>query len=176
MKNDYKVRGEVTAIFINSKKYGRLEALISTNKLEHVKEFPNSWYANWEKNTQSFYVRGWLPKFNGKQIPVRLHRWVTDSTDGMMVDHINHDGLINTDSNLRIVTNAENTQNKQSANRNSKSGILGVSWNKHGKWVSQLMVDNKKIYLGCFDDVHEAENIIIEARKKYMPFSQEALI
>lgn len=176
MKNKYEVRGDITVIFINSKKYGKLEVLISTNKLERVDEFRGSWYVNWEKHTQSFYVRGWMPKVNEKQVPVRLHRWITDATDGMMVDHVNHDGLINTDLNLRVVTNAENTQNKKNANRNSGSGILGVSWNnQHEKWVSQIMVNNKKIYLGCFDDINEAENIVVEARKKHMPYSQEAL-
>lgn len=174
MKNDYEIRGDMTAIIINSPKYGRLEALISTNKLDRAKEFPNSWYANWDKIANTFYVVGNLLIGNGKQTLVMFHRWVTNIPRGMVVDHKNHDGLINTDDNLRICTHAENQQNRKGAQMNSKSGIRGVFWNKNAKkWQAHIRLQGKQIYLGRFDDIVDAEQAVIEARLKYMPYSKE---
>lgn len=174
MKNEYEIRGEVTAIIINSPKYGRQEAIISTSKLDRVKEFPNTWLVYYENHTKSLYVMGNAPKENGKRKSIYLHRWVTNSPDGMQVDHINHNSLENTDSNLRIVTLAENMQNKNTYTNNT-SGVRGVIWDKESnKWYARVGVKNKKKSIGRFDTIEEAEKAVIEARKKYMPYSQES--
>lgn len=175
MKNVYEVRGDVTAIITNSRKYGKAETLISTSKIERAKEFPNSWYPHFDKSTQSFYVHGILPAVNGKGVTVLLHRWVADAAKGFVVDHINHDTLDNTDSNLRLATKSENGQNRRGAIKNSKSGIRGISWSKSNKkWQAQIVIKYKHTHLGFYDDKEEAEQAVIEARKKYMPYSQEA--
>lgn len=168
-KNQYEVRGDVTAIFLKSNKYGDMEALISTNKLERLKEFPNTWYAAPCKSS-SMYVMG---KIKGKCY--MLHRWILDPPKEMVIDHINHDTLNNTDSNLREITHAHNNQNRVVPQRYSKSGILGVSWHKAtGKWRANIKIDGKQISLGYFRTTQEAEKAVKEARAKYMPYSQEA--
>lgn len=177
MKNEYEVRGDVTAIIINSPKYGRFEALISTSKLERAQEFPSSWSVAWNKNTNSFYVKGNTPKENGKQryTTVRIHRWITKAPENMEVDHRNHDTLDNTDSNLRVITNSQNMQNRRGATSISKSGIRGVSWSKyHRMWKATISVSQISKHIGYFRDIEEAEGAIIEARRKYMPYSVEA--
>lgn len=176
MKNAYEIRGNVTAIIINSKKYGRIETFISTSKLDMTKEYRNTWYVNWSKNTKSFYVQGTMRGENGERKEVGLHRWITNAPQGMDVDHINHDTLNNTDENLRVCTRSENKQNLKGAQSNNKSsGIRGVTWCKGTeKWKSQIWVNKKLIYIGIFADIKDAEHAAIEARENYMKFSREA--
>lgn len=177
MKNKYEIRGEVTAICLDSPKYGQMEALISTNKLERVKEFVNSWYPKWSTRSKTFYVYGNRPTNNGVRGTEYLHRYITQCPSDMAVDHINHDGSINTDDNLRIVTKGENMQNRRgAAASNKRSGIRGVGLHKEsGKWTASVIVNRKSISLGYYSDKHEAERAVKEARAKYMPYSQEAM-
>jgi hypothetical protein len=59
-------------------------------------------------------------------------------------------------SNLREATPSQNCANK-SAHLDSISGIKGVHWDKRQKkWVAQIGVGGKKIFLGLFNDPHEA--------------------
>lgn len=172
MKNEYEVRGDITAIIINSPKYGRQEALISTSKLDQAKEFHSSWYVWWNKNTKSLYVAGMSSKGRKNRKVAYLHRWITKAPDDKVVDHINHNTLDNTDGNIRVVTNTENQQNRKGASANSKSGILGVHWEKRDKkWISKMQLNGKSITVGYFDDVHQAEQAIVEARMKYRTVS-----
>lgn len=175
MKNEYEIRGEITAIFINSPKYGELETLISTSKLDRAKEFQNTWAVSFKKSTNTFYVNGKMSPINGKQTTVILHRWLTGAPDRMVVDHVNHDGLNNTDDNLRVCTNVENLQNRKGAIKNSKSGIRGVSWHKQSKkWQANITVNQKQIFLGTFTDINEAEQVVVKARSEKMPYSVES--
>lgn len=173
MKNDYEVRGDVTAIFIDSPKYGRHESLISTSKLERAKEFPNSWYIR--KGHGCFYVIGNMPGKRTKRVSAYLHRWITNAPIGMVVDHISHDTLNNIDSNLRVVTHAENLQNRIGATSISGSGVRGVSWHKrNNNWQGKIRINGVDKYIGSFKRLEDAEQAVIEARFKYMPFSTEA--
>jgi hypothetical protein len=176
VKNDFEIRGDVTAIFINSPKYGTKEVIISTNKLKRAQEFAGSWRANWNQKAKAFYVQGHMPLGHCKYKGVQLHRWITDAPKGMQVDHINHDTLKNTDDNLRICTHSENQQNRKGATSNNKSsGIRGVSWNISDKrWQVRIRFNNKRVHLGNFTQIEEAEQAVKEARAKYMPFSKDA--
>lgn len=176
MKNKYEIRGDVTAIFLKSKKYGDMEALISTSKVERAKEFVNSWYPWWSEKSQTFYVLGNKPKSKGVRGIVYLHRFITKCPEGMEVDHHNNNGLLNTDDNLRIVTKSGNMQNRRGAAAHNKStGIRGVHFLKRtGKWTAQIIVNRKTMHLGYFSDISEAERAVKEARAKHMPYSKEA--
>lgn len=175
MKNNYEIRGDITAIFFNSRKYGILETLINTSKLEKVKN-ASRWYVSWDKRCQSYYVLGKVPLVNGNMKMFPLHRWIIDAPKGTQVDHLNHNGLDNTDENIRVLSYSGNSQNKNSANKNSKSGIRGVSWAKNTqKWRVSIKLDYKFMHIGYFSNLEEAEKAAIEARAKHMPYSQEAL-
>lgn len=83
------------------------------------------------------------------------------------VDHIDRDGLNNRRSNLRLATSCENGFNR-CRNRNSKSGLKGVSWHKKNrKWVANIRVKGKRIYLGSFANAQDAYAVYCEAAKRH---------
>ena len=85
---------------------------------------------------------------------IRLHRFIMDCPDDLVVDHINHNRLDNRKSNLRICTQQQNNMNKK---------CIGVTYHKQtSKWIAQINYNYEHIYLGCFDTKEEA----IEARKQ----------
>lgn len=72
------------------------------------------------------------------------------------IDHINHNGYDNRWSNLRNVTQKENTRN-QTKNEKNTSGHNGVYWDKQTKkWRAKIKVDGKTICLGRFTDIEDA--------------------
>ena len=174
MKNNYEIRGEITAIFLKSGDK-IVETIINTSKLEIAKSFPNTWYAAWCPSRNSYYVSGHLPRQNGRMKNITLHRWILSLKDSKMeVDHFDNDTLNNTDNNLRICTRAQNLQNRK-IQRNNSSGYRGVCLHKKtGKWQANLRIDGKFKYLGLYASKEEAGKVVAEARRKHMPFSKEA--
>lgn len=72
------------------------------------------------------------------------------------IDHINGDGLDNRVDNLRIASHAENGRNSKLP-ANNTSGSVGVQWRADiNKWIAQIKVDYKTIYLGSFTDWWDA--------------------
>jgi len=109
MKNEYKVNGDITMIFIKYKDK-IIETMIDTEDLEKVKEFPNTWHARYEKNVRNYYISGTYVD-NGKIINIQIHRLIMNTPEGLMVDHINHNTIDNRKYNLRNVEPFQNSQN-----------------------------------------------------------------
>lgn len=81
--------------------------------------------------------------------------WVyaNGETDAPHIDHINGIRGDNRIANLRPATESQNQQNRHGAQKNSKSGVLGVSWHaRAGKWQAHR---NGK-YIGIFASQAEA--------------------
>ena len=80
------------------------------------------------------------------------------------IDHINRNPLDNRVSNLRIVTNSENAQNKKN--------VKGYYYCKERKcYYAQIKLNYKRIYLGRFDTEIEARNAYLKAKEKYHKYS-----
>lgn len=174
MKNRFEQRGDITAIIINSPKYGIKEAIIDTSDLPRAQEFPNAWCLFWDPTTRGYYCRGKIQR-NGIRETIYLHRWLTSCPSDLQVDHFDNNTLNNRRDNLRIVTGSGNQQNPKGAQRNSKSGILGVHWNKkYGTWYGKIEVEGKQYYLGSHKNPSELARVVREARAKLMPYSKEA--
>lgn len=83
------------------------------------------------------------------------------------IDHINHDKLDSKISNLRVITQTENSRNC-SISKSNKSGITGVHWNKKvNKWCAQIMVNYKNKFLGHFENIEDARQSRKEAEIEY---------
>lgn len=92
-------------------------------------------------------------KPDGRPTTIGMHRFITGWE---YVDHINGDGLDNRRCNLRPATAATNARNVGLRSHNT-SGYKGVTWHKAGrKWMAQLRVDGRQVYLGLFTDPAEA--------------------
>lgn len=176
MKNDYEIRGCVTAIFLRRKDGTVLETLIDTEDLENVKKFPNTWYAWLDPKTDYYYVFANGPAINGKRKGERLHRYLFCDPKGKHIDHINHNTLCNLKSNLRVVSCGENQQNRAGSRKDNKtSGVRGVHWDKHiGKWRVQMQIKGKKKHIGVYDDKQEAKIASEAAYSKFMPYSEHS--
>lgn len=100
--------------------------------------------------------------------PIRLHTFLLNPPNGMVVDHINRDKLDNRRSNLRIVTHSINHFNSKLLITN-KSGINGVFYDKQRKkWTARIEINSKSIFLGRFLTIEEAANARKQAERKYL--------
>ena len=96
-----------------------------------------------------------------KNITIRLHRLITDATDGQ-VDHINRDKSDNRRCNLRMATPSENAINRK-LRVTSTSGVTGVTFSTQtNSWRAYITIDKRQVHLGFFDTKEEA----LEARTK----------
>ena len=86
---------------------------------------------------------------------------------GAQVDHINNEPLDNRRANLRVVTPAQNQQNRHKAFA-GHSKFKGAHWDRSRQhWVSRIRVDGKLKYLGVYQTDLEAANRYNEAAQKY---------
>lgn len=93
----------------------------------------------------SCYAVGWV---DGKQI--KLHRFLLNAPDGVMVDHKNHNPLDNRRENIRLCTNSQNQQNRLKR-RGVTSQFKGVMWSKKNhRWMAYIYRDGDQEYLGSF--------------------------
>jgi len=87
---------------------------------------------------------------------VAMHREILKAPKGMVVDHIDGNGLNNRKSNLRLCTASQNARNRR-PNRVSSSKYKGVSLHKRDKkWDVQIICNGKRTRIGRFDNEIEA--------------------
>lgn len=83
------------------------------------------------------------------------------------IDHINHDRSDNRMANLRLVTAAQNAQNR-SKTTHSRTQQTGIYYRKRDKkYVAQLRVGGRKVFQKAFDDADEAAQAYKEQALRY---------
>lgn len=79
------------------------------------------------------------------------------------IDHINGERGDNRISNLRDVTNRENSKNKRLRSDNT-SGHIGVYWHKRAnKWMASIKGDERQIHLGLYENKEDAISARVKA-------------
>lgn len=164
MKNNYDVLEDYVVVYVKSK--GEIyNVLIDKEDLEKVDSYKNTWC----------YEHGYIvQKFTkaGKTSRIYIHNLVMDNFDkALQTDHINHDKLDNRKYNLRVVTHAENMQNRKRAE--GKTGYRGVTKSKRsGSYEVKVTVNGKRHSLYGFKTAEEANEAAITLRKKLMKYSK----
>lgn len=126
---------------------------------------------HWTLNFYGYAVRR-TPRPSGRYIP--LHREILGLTsdDARVADHINRNKLDCRRRNLRVVTRAQNNQNRDSY-RNGKSRFRGVCWDPRGHWRATAQANGRWTHIGNFASEEAAAKAASDWRREHMPFSTE---
>ena len=95
----------------------------------------------------------------------------TGAWPNAFIDHIDGDRGNNQFTNLRQATVAENAQNTKKAHRDSKTGFLGVTQRRDGKYVASISTQGKTIFLGAHVTPEDAHAAYLSAKRKMHVFA-----
>lgn len=115
----------------------------------------------WFENDQGYIITS----LRGRSM--RMHRMIVNCGDNDIIDHRNRNRVDNRRCNLRIATRQLNGMNR-GANKNSRTGIKGVSFDTRSKrYVARIVVNGVSIHLGTFKTQEEAQSARQTAEERY---------
>lgn len=100
---------------------------------------------------------GYVSSHIGKK-QILLHKFIMPCEKPLVVDHINRNKLDCRKSNLRIVTQAENTLNRDLGN-------MGIKKTSFGNWIAYASVKGYPYSLGTFSSREEALDAKLDFNK-----------
>ena len=137
--------------------------LVDDENFEKLNKF--NWQAYWG-GWNWYAVRTVM--IYGKRTTIRMHREIMNAPEGIPVDHRNGNGLFNYKENLRLCTIQQNSCNRKQPHRQNKLNVKGVHLREDlKKFIAQIQVNGKKIHLGCFNALGDADNAYRQAEEKY---------
>jgi hypothetical protein len=161
--NRYKIIDNIVYIYFNGTDEHTDINLDKWNNIAYIQELC------WCKDDNG-YATANVPKSLREHFgkpKIYLHQLICPSTDGYEPDHKDRNKLNNLTDNLILKTRQHNNLNKNLL-KNNTSGVTGVYWNKQKqKWVSQVTVNNKTMYLGSFSQKDDAIQTRLQAEMKY---------
>lgn len=119
-----------------------------------------------------YTARGYWERSRDNKKYRKLHQYIEYlkdgeyNTRGTMVDHINRNKNDNTRENLRKATSIINGRNLSISSRN-KTGKIGVSPTKSGKYLVYISIRNNRKYLGTYENLEDAIRVRKEEEIKY---------
>ncbi len=135
-------------------------AVVDDSDYESVRDI--SWHA--KKDGRNWYAWATL---RGTRQKVSLHRFILNPPAGLVVDHIDGNGLNCTRENMRICTRSENSRNSRKKEMTT-SRFKGVYWDRRRlKWRVVINVNGKNREQERFDSEEEAARAYDEAAKKH---------
>lgn len=121
------------------------------------------WFAWTNTNGMRYAARSF-----GRANRIDMHRYILGLRRGDgRVDHLNGNTLDNQRWNLRRATASQNARNIPGAQKNSQSGVRGVSPGQDGKWEVRLGLNGKRLFIGYFDTIDEARAARAAAERKH---------
>jgi hypothetical protein len=112
------------------------------------------------------------PRSENKFVAMFLHREVMGMPrdDHREVDHIDRNKLNCQRHNLRVVTHAQNAQNRGLVGHGS-STVRGVSWvPRLGRWRTHVKLNDRFHSLGTYATEAEAAAVVQAWRAQHMPY------
>lgn len=141
---------------------GRFFAMVDDDDYGVVSK--HKWYARKTRNGRVWHAR--TPSPWPERETIYMHRLILGAQKGQQVDHIDHNGLNNTRSNLRLCDATQNLANARFIP--GLSGFRGVQFlPKSGRWRARIIVRKKHISLGCYADRQSAADAYRVAAQKY---------
>lgn len=132
-------------------------ALVDDEDYEELNQY--KWYAITSKRANTFYAaRNHWCFIKKKRSTVLMHRSILKVSALYNVDHADNNGLNNTKSNLRIVTQQENNMNT-APQKNNTIGYKGVYSDGKNKFVARISMNYKNIHIGIFEDKETAAKV-----------------
>ncbi len=121
------------------------------------------------KNTNTFYAKR-NPRVGRKvKAPsIYMHRQIINVPAGFVIDHINHNGLDNRKTNLRLATRAQNNRHTKKPKNKCHSNYKGLYWHRRDRvWHVRITANGITRHVGYFKDEIEAAKAYDRAAKKY---------
>jgi len=128
-------------------------AVVDDKNFEELNKF--RWQAVPGAN-KLWYARTTLKLVDGSTFICMMH-WAVlklKPPKGVVIDHINGNGVWNTEENLRVVYCRQNTQNKHKKYTSKYPGVSLIKSTK--KWLAHIKIGNKIKHLGTFKTEEEA--------------------
>lgn len=127
------------------------------------------WHVRTLRSGHSYVCSG--AKIEGHSSTVLFHRVITNCPAGMVVDHINGNGLDNRRANLRVCHQACNVRNARKV-RGTKNRYKGTKLTPCGRWQAHIW-HGRTINLGSFEtDVQAAAAYDAAARELFGEFAR----
>lgn len=128
------------------------------------------WFAHPSRRTNGdmfWYAARMIPgRKDHERGLLMMHRVILNVPKGLVVDHIDGNGVNNTRANLRICTQAENMRNIR-LRSDSRNPHKGVQWRPHANaYGVRVTVNHTTHWVGYFKDPEEAARARDEAAKR----------
>ncbi len=126
-------------------------AMVDDEDYDRLMEHSWAWVPSTESKSGSGYAVRKGNKRRGEPRTVQMHREILRCQKGIMVDHINQNGLDNRKENLRFANVQQNSFNRPKPIMDCTSVYKGVLQRKNdSKWTARIKFNGRHVELGKY--------------------------